>query len=72
MVLAPGLERAILRALLGAVCGAAAALDLDSQRRVGEPNADHLLGAQLLLQSECEAVVEVADELERIMAGGEV
>ena len=31
----------------------------------------NLRGAQPVLQSECEALVEVADELERMMAGDE-
>jgi hypothetical protein len=70
-MLDPGLERANLRTLLGAKCLNAAAQDLDYLRRVGELPADNLLGAQVLLQSESEAVVEVADELERMMAGGE-
>jgi hypothetical protein len=69
-MLDPGLERANLRALLGARCLAAAAQDLDYLRRVGEQGGDGLLGAQVFMQSECEAVVEVADELERMMAGG--
>jgi hypothetical protein len=71
-MLDPGLERANLRALLGVRCLAAAAQDLDYVRRAGERDADELIGAQVVLQSECEAVVEVADELERMMAGGEV
>ena len=69
-MLEPGIERANLRTLLGVRCLSAAAQDLDYLRRVGELPADHLLGAQVLLQSECEAVVEVANELERMMAGG--
>jgi hypothetical protein len=65
-----GLERANLRAILGVRCLAAAAQDLDYLRRVGELPSDELLGAQVVLQSECEAVVEVADDLERMLAGG--
>lgn len=72
-VLDPGLERANLRALLGGRCISAAAQDLDYIRRVGgQARGDDLLDAQVFLQSECEALVEVADELERMMAGGEV
>ena len=71
-MLDPGLERANLRALLGVRCLSAAAQDLDHVRREGGTKAgDDLLGAQVFLQSECEAVVEVADELERMMAGGQ-
>jgi hypothetical protein len=71
-VLDPGLERANLRALLGVRCISAAAQDLDYVRRAGgQPRGDDLLGAQVFFQSECEALVEVADELERMMAGGE-
>ena len=71
-MLDPGLERANLRALLGVRCISAAAQDLDYIRRLGgQARGDDLLGAQVFLQSECEALVEVADELERMMAGGE-
>jgi hypothetical protein len=70
-VLDPGLERASLRELLGVRCLAAAASDLDYLRRVGEPPADDLIGAQVVLQSECEAVGELCDDLERMLAGGE-
>ena len=70
-MLDPGLERANLRALLGVRCISAAAQDLDYMRRGGQARGDDLLGAQVFLQSECEALVEVADELERMMAGGQ-
>ena len=65
-----GIERACLRSVLGARCIAAAAADVDYLRRLGELPADHLLGVQVLLQSEGEAALEAADELERMMAGG--
>ena len=42
------------------------------RREGGTKAGDDLLGAQVFFQSECEALVEVADELERMMAGGEV
>ena len=49
-------------------CLAAAAQDLDHVRREGGTKAgDDLLGARVFQRSECEAVVEVADELERMM-----
>jgi hypothetical protein len=48
----------------------AAASDVGDVRRIGEHNADELLGAEVILASEVEAVAEVADELERMLAGG--
>ena len=70
-MLDPGLERANLRALLGLRCLCAAADDLGHVRRIGEHNADELLGAKVILASEAEAVGELCDDLERMLAGGE-
>jgi hypothetical protein len=69
-VLDPGLERANLRALLGLRCLCAAADDLGHLRRCGELDADTLLGAEVVLHSEAEAVGELCDDLERMLAGG--
>ena len=66
-----GLERACLRSVLEARCVTAAASDFDYLRRLEALPADHLLGVQILLQSECEAALEAADELEQMLAGGQ-
>jgi hypothetical protein len=69
-LLEPGLERANLRAILGARCLAGAANDLGHVRRCAEGDADALLGAEVVLQTEVEAVAELCDDLERTLAGG--
>jgi hypothetical protein len=48
-VLAPGLERACLRSLLGVRCLSAAAADIDHARRVME-DVDGLIGMEVVLK----------------------
>jgi hypothetical protein len=69
-VLDPGLRRANLRALLGQRCLCAAADDLGHLRRVGERDADDLLGLEVTLVSEAEAVGELVCSLEQMLAEG--
>jgi hypothetical protein len=69
-VLEPGLKRANLRAILGLRCLAGAAADIGHVRRIGELNGDELLGVEVTLVSEAEAVGELCCDLERILAGG--
>ena len=69
-MLSPGFERANLRALLAVRCLSAAAEGLDYVRRCGELPTKGLLGAQVMLMTESERVVEVARNWSACWPGG--
>ena len=70
-MLNPGLERTNLRALLGVRCLVPPRRRISTTCDASASRAfrDDLLGVLAFLQSECEAAVDVADQVERTVAG---